>query len=169
VKAAGPTESGCTTTFCPPAQKHTGCYSTASIQSTLPHANSTLHCQPTATSINPNSHQPRPSPMVSLKGCSSTRLRVLYFCALALLAVLKLAPLGGGRGYPSFVWKSGLAASRASAGVGVCSNSSGERGVGASAVNHHAAKQCSSMQVGSDRVHLRLQQPRCVSLTSRQP
>lgn len=38
------------------------------------------------------------SPMVSLKGCSSTRLRVLYFCALALLAVLRLAPLGGGKG-----------------------------------------------------------------------
>jgi hypothetical protein len=36
------------------------------------------------------------SPFVSLKGCSSTRLSVLYFCALALLAVDRLAPPGGG-------------------------------------------------------------------------
>jgi hypothetical protein len=37
-------------------------------------------------------------PIVSLNGCSSTKLSVLYFCALALLAVLRLAPLGSGSG-----------------------------------------------------------------------
>ena len=47
--------------------------------------------------LTPHSHTPD-SPTVSLKGCSSTRLSVLYFCAFALLAVLRLAPLGGGRG-----------------------------------------------------------------------